>query len=383
MIYNEFKGLMISDLGFDTKRLPITNDDNSYIDEERSEELINYALAHGVNYYDTASDYHEGKAASFLGSVLSKHPRDSFFIAHKFPGHESKSISETEEIFEAQLEECRVEYFDFYLVQNVDEASVDSYISPSNKVMEYLIGQKNNGRIRHLGMHTNGKIKAIERFLRVYREYIEFAQMQLNYLDWSLLGAKERLEFLRDNSLPIWVTGPLRNGQLTKLEKAYEDTLKCFRPNETAVGWAYRFVQSTAAVKTIISGFSDLEQLKSDLALFEDEVPLLNGKEAAILLSIVNDALSKRLINCTACRNCTEYCEHHLDIPTLIDLYNEYKLTHSVEFITRPWSTIPEDKMPSHCYSCGACEKVCPQNIKVSEIMKVLSEIMRDQEAVC
>ncbi len=376
MIYNDFKGLMISDLGFDTKRLPIIDECNADIDEERSEELIDYALSHGVNYFDTASNFHEGKAAPFLGKVLSKHPRDSYFIANKFPGYALKNMSEVEDIFERQLEECRVDFFDFYLLQNVDEVSVDAYLSPSNKVMQYLLLQKEKGRIRHLGIHTNGKIRAIERFLRRYGDGIEFAQMQLNYLDWSLIGAKDRLEFLRQNSLPIWATGPLRNGQLTKLEKTYEDTLKCFRPQETTVGWAYRFVQSTAAVKTIISGFTDLDQLKSDIALFEGDVRLLNGKEAAILLSIVEDALSRKLINCTTCRNCTEYCYHRLDIPMLIDLYNEYKLTQSVEFITRPWSTIPEDKRPSKCLGCGACEKVCPQEIKVSEIMKELSEIM-------
>jgi predicted aldo/keto reductase-like oxidoreductase len=376
MIYNEFKGLKISDLGFDTKRLPLIGQDESMIDEEQSEEMIRYALEHGINYFDTAWNYHGGHAASLLGRVLSDYPREQYFIANKFPGYDLKNMPKYEYIFEKQLEDCRADHFDFYLLHNVDELNIESYLSKDNRVMDYLIEQKEKGRIRHLGIHTNGKTTTIERFLNVYGDQIEFAQIQLNYLDWTLLNAKDRVEYLRKRGLPIWAMGPLRNGQLTRIEKSYEDTLRMFRPDETPAGWAYRFVQSTAAVKTILSGISSLEQLKSDIKIFENDITLLNGKEAAILLTLVSDALSRKLINCTACRNCTEFCKHRLDIPTLIDLYNEYKLTNSTEFITRPWSSIPKDKLPSMCVGCGACEKVCPRHIKVSGIMKELSEIM-------
>ena len=376
MIYNEFKKTKISDLGFDTKRLPIVDQDHSKIDESQSEKMIDYALQHGINYFETAWNYHEGNAASFIGRVLSKHPRNSYLLANKFPAYDLKNMPDYEYIFEKQLEDCKTDYFDFYLLQNVDELNIDSLLSSNNKVMDYLIEQKESGRIRHLGIHTNSKITTIERFLNVYGQEIEFAQIQLNYLDWTLLDAKERVEYLRKRGLPIWATGPLRNGQLTKIEKVHEDMLRMVRPSETPAGWAYRFVQSTAAVKTILSSISSFEQLQSDISFFENDITLLNGKEAAILMTLVNDALSRRLINCTGCRNCTEFCRHRLDIPTLIDLYNEYKLTGSTEFITRPWSTIPEDKLPSHCVGCGACEKVCPRHIKVSEIMKEFSEIM-------
>lgn len=376
MIYNTFKGLKISDLGFDTKRLPVIDQNDALIDEPQAGEMIDYALSHGINYFDTAWNYHEGKAAAFLGKVLSKYNRDSFFLANKFPGYSLKSMPHYEEIFEKQLEDCRTEYFDFYMIHNLDDLNIDAYLSVNNHVMDYLIEQLEKGRIRHLGIHSNGKISTIERFLNVYGDKIEFAQMQLNYLDWTLLGAKDRVEYLRKRGLPIWAVGPLRNGQLTKIEPAYEDMLKMIRPEETPAGWAYRFVQSTAAVKTILSSISSLEQLKSDIKIFEGDIKLLNGKEAAILMTIVDDAISRKMVNCTGCHNCTEYCHYSLDIPTLIDLYNEYKLTNSKEFITRPWSSIPEDKLPSKCGACGACEKVCPRGIDISEIMRDLSEIM-------
>ena len=376
MIYNDFKGLMISDLGFDTRRLPLCGETDSEIDELQTEEMIDYALEHGINYFETAWNYHCGNAAPLLGKVLSKHPRESFFIANRFPGDDLKNMPRYEYIFEKQLEDCCVDHFDFYILQNVDELNIESYLSSNNHVMDYLIEQKEKGRIRHLGMHTNGKLTTIERFLNVFGDQIEFAEIQLNYLDWTLLDAKGRVEYLRKRGLPIWATGPLRNGQLTRIESGYEDMLKMFRPNETPAGWAYRFVQSTAAVKTILSGISSLDQLKADIKIFENDITLLNGKEAAILLTLVNDALSNKLVNCTGCRNCTEYCRHRLDIPTLIDLYNEFKLTNSTEFITRPWSSIPNDKLPSQCVGCGACEKVCPRHIKVSSIMKEFSEIM-------
>ena len=376
MIYNEFKGLQISDLGFNTQRLPVIDQNDFIIDEAQAEEMIDYALKHGINYFETAENYHGGTAAALLGRILSKYDRNSFFLANKFPGYDLKNMPRYESIFEKQLEDCRTDYFDFYMLHNVDELNIDSYLSNDNHVMDYLIEQKERGRIRHLGIHSNGKCTTIERFLNVFGDNIEFAQIQLNYLDWTLLGAKDRVEYLRKRGLPIWATGPLKNGQLTKIEKTYEDTLRMFRPEETTAGWAYRFVQSTAAVKTILSSISSLDQLKSDISIFEGKISLLNGKEAAILMTLVDDALSRKLINCTACHNCTEYCRHRLDIPTLIDLYNEYKFTNSTEFITRPWSTIPKDKLPSKCVGCGACEKVCPNHIKVSEIMKELSEIM-------
>ena len=289
MIYNEFKGLKISDLGFDTKRLPINGSRNSDIDEDQSEEMIDYALEHGINYFETAWDYHEGKAAPLLGKILSRHPRQNYFIANKFPGDDLENMPRYESIFEKQLEDCRVSYFDFYLLQNVNDPNVDSYLSTDNHVMDYLTEQIKNGRIRHLGIHTNGKVEAIDRFLNAFGDRIEFAQTQLNYLDWTLLDAKGRVEYLRKKRLPIWATGPLRNGQLAKIPKVHEDTLRMFRPNETAAGWAYRFVQSTAAVKTITSGISTLDQLKSDIKIFENDISLLNGKEAAILLTLVND----------------------------------------------------------------------------------------------
>lgn len=376
MIYNEFKGLQLSDFGFDTRRLPVLDQDDSVIDEVHAKKMIDYAIDHGVNYFETAYDYHGGTAEAFLGRALSKYDRNSYFLADKFPGYELKNMPRYEEIFEKQLKDCQTDYFDFYILHNVDELNIDSYLSKDNHVMEYLIEQKEKGRIRHLGIHSNGKCTTIERFLNVFGEHIEFAQIQLNYLDWTLIGAKDRVEYLRRRGLPIWATGPLRNGQLTKIEKSYEDTLRMFRPNETPAGWAYRFVQSTAAVKTILSGISSMKQLEEDLKIFEGDITLLNGKEAAILMTLVDDALSRRLINCTACHNCTEYCHHRLEIPTLIDLYNEYKFTKSTEFITRPWSSIPVDKRPSSCAGCGACEKVCPNHIKVSEIMKELSGIM-------
>ncbi len=376
MIYNEFKGLMISDLGFETRRLPVINQDDSLIDEPQAEAMVDYAIKHGINYFETAWSYHNGKAADFLGRALSKYPRESYFIGNKFPGYDLKHMPNYEYIFNKQLKDCHVEYFDFYLLHNVDELSIDSYLSEDNGVMDFLIKQKELGKIRFLGLHTNGKIEAIERFLNVYGEHIEFAQTQLNYLDWTLINAKDRVEYFRRKKLPIWATGPVRNGQLSRLNKSYEEMLSMMRPDENSIIWAYRFVQSTAAVKTILSGINSLEQLKMNISIFEKNIKLLNGKEAAILLSIVDDAISKKMINCTGCRNCTEYCRHSLDIPTLIDLYNEYKFTNSKEFITRPWSSIPSDKLPSKCVGCGACEKVCPREIKVSSIMKDFAEIM-------
>ena len=205
MIYKDFQNLKLSSLGMGTMRLPVIGGDDSQIDEEATEGMVDYAMEHGINYYDTAWGYHGGQSEVVMGKVLSKYPRGNFYLASKFPGYDLSNMGKVEEIFEKQLKRCKVGYFDFYLFHNVCEMNIDYYLDKKYGIFDYLRKQKENGRIRHLGFSAHGSVEVMRRFLEAYREHMEFCQIQLNFLDWTFQNAKGKAELLEEYQIPIWV----------------------------------------------------------------------------------------------------------------------------------------------------------------------------------
>lgn len=368
MIYKDFQGLKLSALGLGTMRLPVIDGDDARIDEKATEEMVAYAMEHGVNYFDTAWGYHNGNSELVTGKMLSKYPRESFYLATKFPGYDLSNMDKVEEIFEKQLEKCQVEYFDFYLFHNVCEMNIDAYLDRSHGIYEYLMKQKENGRIRHLGFSAHGSYDVMKRFLEAYGEGMEFCQIQLNYLDWSFQDAKAKVELLKEYNIPVWVMEPLRGGKLAKLDEADEAKLKALRPDEGIPAWAFRFLQSIPEVKVVLSGMSDMDQLKDNIATFAEDKPL-SDQEMTTLLGIADEMVKKIVLPCTACRYCTTHCPQGLDIPYLLSLYNEHCFTGGGFIAPMVLQSIPEDKQPSACIGCRSCEAVCPQQIKISEAM--------------
>ena len=183
MIYKDFQGIKLSALGMGAMRLPVIDQDDAKVDQETTEKMVDYAMAHGVNYYDTAWGYHGGHSEIAMGKALSRYPRENFYLADKFPGYDLSNMDKVEEIFEEQLKKCGVEYFDFYLFHNVCEMNIDEYLNESHGIFDYLMKQKENGRIRHLGFSAHGSYEVMERFLKKYGEHMEFCQIQLNYMD--------------------------------------------------------------------------------------------------------------------------------------------------------------------------------------------------------
>ena len=370
MIYRDFQGLKLSALGFGTMRLPTIGGVYSKIDEKAAAEMFDYAIQHGVNYFDTAWGYHDGESENTDGKILSKYPRESFYLASKFPGYDLSNFGRVEEIFEKQLKKCRVDYFDFYLFHNVCEMNIDAYLNEEKYgTYSYLMEQKKNGRIRHLGFSAHGSLAVIERFLEKYGKDMEFCQLQINYLDWEFQNAKGKVELLKKYNIPVWVMEPVRGGKLASLAAEDEKKLKAFRPNDSIASWAFRFLQALPEVKVILSGMSDTKQVKDNIKTFEEEKPL-NAEESAALDAIAREMLAKTSLPCTACRYCTSHCPKHLDIPELIKLYNEHRFTGGGFIAPMVVSALAEEKRPSACIGCRSCEKVCPQQIKISEMMK-------------
>ena len=368
MIYKNFQNHKLSALGLGAMRLPVIGGDDSKIDETAAEKMVDYAMEHGINYYDTAWGYHGGQSELVIGRALNRYPRESYYLATKFPGYDLSNMDKVEEIFEKQLKKCGVEYFDFYLFHNVCEMNIDAYLDDKYGIYRYLMKQKRAGRIRHLGFSAHGSYDVMKRFLEVYGEGMEFCQIQLNYLDWNFQDAKGKLELLAEHQLPVWVMEPLRGGKLAELSEEDAELLKNLRPDESVPAWAFRFLQSIPGVTMVLSGMSNSEQLRENIQTFEEEKPL-NSKEMEKLLKIANNMVEKIALPCTACRYCVSHCPQGLDIPALLALYNEHCVTDGGFIAPMALSAIPEEKRTGACIGCRSCEAVCPQQIKVSEAM--------------
>ena len=368
MIYREFQGLKLSALGMGAMRLPVMDGDDSRIDEEAAKAMVDYAMSQGVNYYDTAWGYHGGQSELVMGRALKKYPRDSFYLATKFPGYDLSNMDKAEEIFEKQLEKCGVEYFDFYLFHNVCEMNIDAYLDPKYGIHEYLMRQKENGRIRHLGFSAHGSCDVMRRFLEAYGRDMEFCQIQLNYLDWKFQDAENKVKLLDEYRISVWVMEPLRGGKLASLAEEDEAKLTALRPEEKIPAWAFRFLQSLPEVTVTLSGMSNMEQLQENIRTFGEERPL-NEEERQTLLDIADGMVKKIAVPCTACHYCVSHCPQGLDIPHLLSLYNEHSFTGGGFIAPMALSAISKDKWPSACIGCRSCEAVCPQQIKISEVM--------------
>ncbi len=318
MIYNDFQQMKLSALGMGTMRLPTLGSDEN-IDVDAVKEMIAYAMEQGINYYDTAWGYHSGKSEIVMGEVLSAYPRESFYLASKFPGYDLANIDKVEKIFEEQLRKCRVDYFDFYLIHNVCELNVNQYLNPKYRIYKYLLEQKKNGKIRHLGFSAHGNLDTIKRFLDVYGKDMEFCQLQVNWLDWEFQNAKEKMALVSDCGIPVWVMEPVRGGSLVNLKPEYEERLRALRPDATNAEWAFRFLQSLPEVKVTLSGMSNDAQLKENIATYKEANPL-NEAEMNTLFEIAKEMTSQKTLPCTACRYCTSHCPQELDIPWLIEL---------------------------------------------------------------
>ena len=370
MIYRDFQDLKLSALGFGAMRLPVLEENDSKIDKAATLRMVDTAMENGINYYDTAWGYHGENSELVMGEALAKYPRDSFYLATKFPGYDPRNWDKVKEIFPRQMEKLQVEYFDFYLFHNVCEMNIDAYLNDEKYgIYTYLTEQKRNGKIRHLGFSCHGSMEVLKRFLDAYGKDMEFCQLQINYLDWTFQDAKEKVALLNEWNIPVWVMEPLRGGKLAKLAPKYEETLKALRPEEEIPAWAFRFLQSIPSVTMILSGMSNQEQLEKNLKTFAEDKKL-SDEEMKALLGIADEMLSAGTVPCTACHYCVSHCPQELDIPRLISLYNEHAFTGGGFIAPMVMGTLPDEKKPSACLHCRSCEEVCPQQIKISEVME-------------
>ena len=372
MKYVDFQGKKISMLGFGAMRLPTL--ENKEIDTELTEKMVDTAILAGVNYFDTAYPYHGGMSEIVMGKLLAKYPRESYYLATKYPGHQVLDSYEPDKIFEEQLKKCGVEYFDFYLLHNVNEFSLPTYVDKRWGIIDYFVEQKRLGRIKHLGFSSHGSPENLKEFLDLAGDKMEFCQIQLNYLDWTLQRAEEKCQILAERGIPVWVMEPVRGGRLVnKLPTGAKQELTDMRPEESLASWCFRWLMTLDNMGVILSGMSNMQQIEDNIKTFCEDKPLTEV-EVQSLYNIAEGLKSS--VPCTACGYCLKGCPMELNIPGLIEIYNDLRYDPSVN-ISSKVEFMPEDKRPTACICCGNCIKACPQNIDIPKTMIDLSNLLK------
>lgn len=372
MRYNKFQDAEISMLGMGTMRLPMTE---GQIDMKKTQEIFDYMISEGVNYFDTAYPYHDGKSENATAECLKKYPRESYFLADKFPGHQLYLPLTPEEVFEDQLKKCDTTYFDFYLLHNVNDSCYDHYTDKAAGVLDYFDAQRKNGRIRHLGFSTHGTPQMMENFINWCEKNgtpMEFCQIQLNYLDWTLQNAEEKVRILNAHNIPVWVMEPVRGGKLADLPEADKKKLAAFGKDCTDAAWAMQWLMDVPGVVCVLSGMTTMEQAKDNAKTFAEGKPLTDAEKDA--LYGIAEGL-KAAVPCTGCRYCTESCPIGLDIPRIIELYNDLKFQATM-IPGILVSGLGEGKTPYDCLQCGACAAMCPQGIDIPSIMTDMCDLL-------
>ena len=377
MIYRDFKGQKLSQLGFGCMRFA-SDPETGEIDQAKVNAMFELAIKEGVNYFDTAYPYLGGKSEIAMAEGLSRYPRESYYLADKFPGHSLTGPIDNIALFKVSLRKCRTDYFDFYLLHNITEWSVKFYESEEYHIIPDLLQMKKEGKIRYFGFSCHAGPELLDAFLTRHEGVFDFVQIQLNYLDWTMQDAKEKCDIIRKHGLGIWVMEPVRGGKLAVLPESEKAKLRALRergsftgPEPSDASYAFRFLQDMPGVTVILSGMNEVFQVEDNLRTFREENPL-SDEERSVLLDIAENL--KKGVPCTACRYCCDGCPMELDIPYLLQCYNDYKFATTMTPSMRI-DALSEDKRPAACIDCGQCMHACPQGIDVPSALAELAEM--------
>lgn len=371
MIWTDFLGEKVSTLGMGNMRLPtIGSDPWGKVNYEKAQEMIDFCFSNGVNYFDTAYVYHQGDSEKFLGEALKKYNRKDYKLATKFL---VTANADYKKVFAEQLDRLKTSYIDFYLIHSIQDNNADLYFNKfgdyEENSIEYFLDEQKKGRIKHLGFSFHGSLDLLKRFLSHHKW--DFAQIQFNYLDYYFGEAKAQYDILSSQNIPLIIMEPVRGGTLAKLNDALVKKIKDEHENWSAASFALRFVRQFDCVKVVLSGMSDLNQVKDNIKTFSDATPFSKA-DNDFAKEIATAYKSTISVPCTACRYCCDTCPSCLDIPNLISLYNEHE--YSLDFlkpsIKEKWHNMPIEKQPVSCVACGSCMEHCPQHIDIPQVMK-------------
>ena len=365
----------MSKLGMGLMRLPLMDEnDQTSIDYEEVNKMVDAYMDAGFDYFDTAFVYHEGVGeAAFRKCVVERYPRESFKIATKLPLFVITEESQLEPIFAQQLENCGVDYIDYYMLHNVSGFTENAWKNVD--LYSFIQKKKEEGYIKHIGISTHGNAEFLEEILFEHPE-LEFVLLQINYLDWEDEGIESRkcLEVARKYNKQVMIMEPYKGGFLADVPEEAEKIMKEYNPNRSVVSWAMRFVANLEDVEVVLTGASNLEQLESNIQEFNDADPL-NDEEMEIISQVSEIINSNITVDCTKCRYCVDTCPEDIDIAKIFDLYNKHKLLETDEWTQfgnayLNYSKLDGVGIASDCIECENCIEECPQQINIPEVLK-------------
>ena len=359
-------------LGFGLMRLPLAEDKS--IDFEQVCQMIDKFMEAGGTYFDTAYVYHDGKSESVAKEALVKrYPRESFTLATKLPAWEMKSAEDVQRIFDEQLERTGAGYFDYYLLHSVEKAHLPVY--EKYDCFNWILEMKEKGLIKHAGFSFHDTPEMLDEILTKYPK-MEFVQLQINYLDWenNIVQSRECYEVALKHNVPVIVMEPVKGGTLAQLPEKAGNMLKEANGEVSEASWAMRFCASLDNVKVVLSGMSNMDQMEDNLNTMVD-FKALSEDEGAVVKAVADEMLSMPIVQCTGCRYCVPGCPEGILIPDLIRCLNNTRLygenPNAKNFHKR---YTEEGGKASACIECGQCEGVCPQHLKIVEIVKEVAE---------
>ena len=362
-------------LGMGMMRLPLLDEnDQKSVDMDQVNEMVDAYMASGFNHFDTAFVYHEGMSEiTFKKAVVERYPRDSFKIATKMPLFIITEESQLEPIFSQQLENCGVDYFDYYMLHNVSGFTENAWKNVD--LFSFIQSKKEEGFIKHIGLSTHGNAEFLEELLFEHPE-IEFVLLQINYLDWEDEGIQSRecLEVARKYGKEVMIMEPYKGGFLADVPEEAEKIMKEYNPDKSVVSWAMRFVANLDDVSVVLTGASNLEQLESNISEIKNATPL-NDEELEIIKEVSEIINSNITVDCTTCRYCVDVCSEEIDIAKVFDLYNKHNMLEIDDWTPFGNAYLNYTKLPgvgiaSDCIECELCIEECPQSINIPEVLK-------------
>lgn len=368
----------MKNFGLGCMRFPIINGNYKDIDKEQVTKMVDLFLENGFTYFDTAYPYHEGNSERILKEVLtSRYSRDKYVLTSKLPMFSIKKEEEIDKIFNEQLEKLGVDYLDYYLVHALN---YDRYeLSKKINVFDHLKKFKDEGKIKHIGISFHDSSKVLDYILNEKSDIIEVVQLQINYLDWESQAIESRLcyEVCQKYNKKVIVMEPLKGGTLVNIPESAKKIFNKLNNSLPIASYGIRFAASLDNVFMVLSGMSNLDQLKENISYMKD-FKKINESELEAINKVSKIIKSKILIPCTDCKYCVKGCPKHIPIPKYFSMCNEdYSLNSDLSFYYDV-ITKKENIKASECIKCGLCEKVCPQHLKIRDLLE--NEVVKRYE---